>query len=202
VQQRNAALKARNPAAAWHWDDSLIADGLAVDECRRRLMALLQPAVQKVGERLLGAEVALSYLSGWAEGTGLREALLASRDRDLQLATSTVGPHRADFRITVRTRRARDTVSRGQEKLVVAALTLAQVELVARSRAQTVVLLLDEPGADLDRGHLARLLEAIADSAVQSFVTSLDPTLVPLPKDARTFHVERAGIASFAIISG
>ena len=74
------------------------------------------------------------------------------------MATSTVGPHRADIRISVRTRRARDTVSRGQEKLVAAALTLAQVELVAEARGQTVVLLVDEPGADLDREHLARLL--------------------------------------------
>jgi DNA replication and repair protein RecF len=202
LQQRNAALKARNPAAAWHWDDSLVLDGLVVDECRRRLMALLQPAVQKVGARLLGAEVALSYLQGWAEGGSLREALVGSRERDLQLGTSTIGPHRADFRITVHTRRARDTVSRGQEKLLAATLTLAQVELVAQSRAQTVVLLLDEPGADLDREHLARLLEAVADAAVQSFVTSLDPTAVLLPKDARTFHVERSGTASFAIISG
>jgi len=201
LQQRNAALKIRNAAGAWHWDDSLVADGLAVDECRRRLMVLFEPAVQKVGERLLGAELALSYLPGWAEGSTLGEALVGCRDRDLQLGTSTVGPHRADFRITVRTRRARDTVSRGQEKLVAAALTLAQVELVAQSRLQTVVLLLDEPGADLDRKHLAQLLEVVADAPVQSFVTSLDPTGVPLPKGARAFHVERAGGASFAIIS-
>ena len=204
LQQRNAALKARNAAGAWHWDDSLVADGLVVDRCRRSLMALLQPAVQRAGERLLGAgaEVELGYLPGWADGGGLGEALVGSRERDLHLGTSTVGPHRADFRITVHTRRARDTVSRGQEKLVVAALTLAQVELVATSRAQTVVLLLDEPGADLDRANLARLLEVVADAPVQSFVTSLDPQAVSLPKDARTFHVERAGAASFAIISG
>ena len=202
VQQRNAALKARNAAGAWHWDDSLLADGLVVDSCRRRFMTLLGPAVQKAGERLLGAEVALSYAPGWAENGGLGDALIACRDRDLQLGTSTVGPHRADFRITVRTRRARDTVSRGQEKLVAAALTMAQVELVSESRAQTVVLLLDEPGADLDREHLTRLLEAIAEAPVQSFVTSLDPAGVPLPRDAQAFHVERTGGASFAIISG
>lgn len=202
LQQRNAALKVRNATGAWHWDDSMIGDGLVVDECRRRLMALLQPRVEQVGERLLGAEVELSYQAGWAEGCGLAEALVGCRDRDLQMATSTVGPHRADFRITVRTRRARDTVSRGQEKLVAAALTLAQVELVAQNRAQTVVLLLDEPGADLDREHLARLLAAVADAPVQSFVTSLDPAGVTLPEGARAFHVERAGGAGFAIISG
>lgn len=202
LQQRNAALKARNASGAWFWDNSLVADGLVVDECRRRLMAQLQPRVQQVGDRLLGADVALTYQSGWPDASGLAEALVGCRDNDLRMATSTVGPHRADFRITVRTRKARDTVSRGQEKLVAAALTLAQVELVAESRGQTVVLLLDEPGADLDREHLARLLTVVADAPVQSFVTFLDPKAVTLPKGARVFHVERAGGAGFAIISG
>ena len=202
LQQRNAALKTRNGPAAWTWDESLIADGLIVDECRRSFMELLEPVTTGIGDRLLAADVTLGYQSGWAADSNLREALVSSRDRDLQLGTSTVGPHRADFRIAVRTRRARDTVSRGQEKLVVAALTLAQIDVVARSRGQTVVLLLDEPGADLDREHLTRLLAAVADSPVQSFVTSLDPEAVPLPAGARSFHVERAPGASFAIISG
>jgi DNA replication and repair protein RecF len=202
LQQRNAVLKTGNATGAWHWDDSLLGDGLVVDECRRRAMALLQPRFKQFGERLLDAAVELSYQPGWAEGSNLAEALVGCRNRDLQMATSTAGPHRADFRITVRTRRARDTVSRGQEKLVAAALTLAQVELVAQSRAQTVVLLLDEPGADLDQEHLARLLAIVADAPVQSFVTSLDPAGVTLPEGARAFHVERSGGASFAIISG
>jgi DNA replication and repair protein RecF len=157
-------------------------------------LELLQPEVQKAGERLLGAEIELTYHSGWGEGTSLAEALLGSRDRDLQMTTSTVGPHRADFRIAVRARRARDTVSRGQEKLVAAALMLAQIDLVARSREQTVVLLLDEPGADLDRLHLVRLLDAVAEGPVQSFVSSLDPTGVTLPEGARAFHVEHAEV--------
>jgi DNA replication and repair protein RecF len=194
LQQRNAALRSRQAAAAWHWDDSLAADGEIVDACRRRAMDLLYPEVQKASERLLGAAVDLSLHSGWAEGSSLAEALAGSRDRDQQMATSCVGPHRADFRITVRTRRARDTVSRGQEKLVAATLTLAQVQLVSACREQTVVLLLDEPGADLDRTHLARLLSAVADAPVQSFVTSLDPDAVVLPEGARVFHVEHAEV--------
>jgi DNA replication and repair protein RecF len=165
-----------------------------VDACRRRVLNLLLPDVQKVSERLLGAEVELTYQSGWADGVNLAEALAGSRERDLQMATSTVGPHRADFRIMVRERRARDSVSRGQEKLVAATLTLAQIELVARTREQTVVLLLDEPGADLDREHLARLLDAIAEAPVQSFVTSLDPAGLTLPEGARAFHVEHAEV--------
>jgi DNA replication and repair protein RecF len=194
LQQRNAALRSRSAAAAWHWDEYLVADGAVVDACRRRVLNQLLPDVQKVSERLLGAEVELTYQSGWADGVNLAEALAGSRERDLQMATSTVGPHRADFRIMVRERRARDSVSRGQEKLVAATLTLAQIELVARTREQTVVLLLDEPGADLDREHLARLLDAIAEAPVQSFVTSLDPAGLTLPEGARAFHVEHAEV--------
>ncbi len=194
LQQRNAALKTRSGSAAWVWDETLTADGTLVDGCRRRFLDLLLPRVGLVGERLLGADIELGYLSGWAEGTDLAEALLASRDRDLQMATSNVGPHRSDIRISVRTRRARDTVSRGQEKLVAAALTLAQVELVAEARGQTVVLLVDEPGADLDREHLARLLAEVAAAPVQSFVTSLDPGALTLPPGTRAFHVEHAEV--------
>ncbi len=193
LQQRNAALKTRS-AAAWVWDETLAVDGTLVDACRRRFLELLGPRVAMVGERLLGADVELGYLSGWAEGTDLAAALMDSRNRDLQMATSNVGPHRSDIRISVRTRRARDTVSRGQEKLVAAALTLAQAELVAEARAQTIVLLVDEPGADLDRDHLARLLAEVAAAPAQSFVTSLDPSAVTLPPGARAFHVEHAQV--------
>lgn len=202
LQQRNAALKTRNAAGAWYWDNSLVTEGMVVDECRRRLLALLQPQVQQVAERLLGAALELHYQAGWAEDSTLECALAASRDRDLQMATSTVGPHRSDFRITLRTRRARDTVSRGQEKLIAAALTIAQLELVAKTRAQPVVLLLDEPAADLDREHLALLLAVVGDSPFQSFVTALESSGLKLPESARAFHVERIGGASFAIITG
>ena len=202
LQQRNAALKSRNAAAAWHWDSSFVTEGMIVDECRRRLLVLLQPRVQKVADRLLGASLDLHYQPGWAEDLTLESALLASRDRDLQMATSTVGPHRSDFRITLRTRRARDTASRGQEKLIAAALTIAQLELVATARLQPVVLLLDEPAADLDRRHLALLLAVVGESPFQSFVTALDSSGLKLPDGARAFHVERMGGASFAIITG
>lgn len=194
LQQRNAALKSRSGAAAWVWDETLAAEGRLVDACRRRFLELLMPRVSDAGQRLLGADIDLGYQSGWAEGTDLADALAANRDRDLQMATSTTGPHRSDVRISVRTRRARDTVSRGQEKLVAAALTLAQVELVAAARSQTIVLLVDEPGADLDRDHLARLLQEVAAAPAQTFVTSLDPAAVVLPAGARAFHVEHAQV--------
>jgi DNA replication and repair protein RecF len=121
-------------------------------------------------------------------------ALVAARDRDQQLNSTTVGPHRADLVVTVKERRARDTVSRGQEKLVVAALTLAQIQLVAEALGRPVILLVDEPGADLDRAHLRKLLSAVLAAPAQTFLTSLEPELLPMPESARLFHVEQGSV--------
>ncbi|MBM4220849.1 MAG: DNA replication/repair protein RecF [Gammaproteobacteria bacterium] len=194
LQQRNAALRQHSAAPAWAWDSTLSSTGLLVDECRRRLVARMAGAVRQAGNNLLEADIELRYLSGWAEGTELAAALLAARDRDQQLGSTSVGPHRADLVVTVRERRARDTVSRGQEKLVVAALTLGQIEVVAEAVGRPVVLLVDEPGADLDRHHLRKLLASVLAAPVQAFVTSLEPGLLEIPESGRLFHVEQGSV--------
>ena len=122
LQQRNAALKQHSIDAAWVWDSALISTGLLVDQCRRHLVDRMTEPLRQAGGSLLDAEIELKYRSGWAEDAELGAALVAARDRDQQMSSTTVGPHRADLVVSVRERRARDTVSRGQEKLVVAAL--------------------------------------------------------------------------------
>jgi DNA replication and repair protein RecF len=194
LQQRNAALKQYSMEAAWAWDSALLPAGLLVDQCRRQLVSQMLGPVQRAGLALLDAEIDLRYRSGWAEGTDFGSALIAARDRDQQMSSTTVGPHRADLVVTVRERRARDTVSRGQEKLVVAALTLGQIEVVCEALGRPVILLVDEPGADLDRKHLAKLVSAIAAAPLQAFVTSLEPDLLAIPQSGRLFHVEQGTV--------
>lgn len=194
LQQRNAALKLHSIDAAWAWDSALISTGLLVDQCRRHLVDRMTEPLRQAGGSLLDAEIELKYRSGWAEDAELGAALVAARDRDQQMSSTTVGPHRADLVVSVRERRARDTVSRGQEKLVVAALTLAQIQVVAEALGRPVILLVDEPGADLDRPHLQKLLSAVLAAPAQTFLTSLEPELLPMPESARLFHVEQGSV--------
>jgi DNA replication and repair protein RecF len=193
LQQRNAALRERS-GTAWAWDASLVEHGLEVDAARQRLVATLEPLAIRIGQRLLDTDLTIEYSPGWPREVGLEDSLRTGRDRDLAMGTSQVGPHRADLRVTVGARRARGTVSRGQEKLLAAALTLAQVELVAASLERPVVLLVDEPAADLDAVHLAGLIDVLRAAPVQVFLTTLDSRALPLPAEARVFHVEPAGV--------
>jgi DNA replication and repair protein RecF len=85
---------------------------------------------------------------------------------------------------------AKQTASRGQEKLLAAALSLAQIEQVVARLERRVILLVDEPAADLDRAHLARLVAALLAAPAQLFITALDREQLHWPEDATLFHVE------------
>lgn len=191
LAQRNAGLRQQDGRAAWVWDDVLITAGEAMDACRRRVVSALAPAAVQRAGALAGLEVSLRYSGGWRDELSLREAIEQARERDLAMGSTQVGPHRADLLITIDSGRARERVSRGQEKLLVTALCLAQVELVSQTLAGRVVLLVDEPVADLDRARLAAFQMAIQQAPAQVFMTALDQTTFDLPADTRTFHVEQ-----------
>jgi DNA replication and repair protein RecF len=190
LDQRNAALRAGDWSAVSAWDEPLATAGVSVDLLRRRAVAQMLPGVQRLSEQLLGQPAEMDYHAGWAEGTDLRQALQESAARDRQMAGTQVGPHRADLKLRLGGRLARPTVSRGQEKLLAAALSLAQTEQVSERLGRRVLLLVDEPAADLDQVHLGRLLEALAQAPAQLFITTLDGTRLELATEATLFHVE------------
>jgi DNA replication and repair protein RecF len=190
LQQRNAALRAGAAEAAWAWDATLADAGALMETLRRKALDRLEPLVTARAAALLDDPPELKYLPGWAEGPCLLEALRQARERDLAMGTTQVGPHRADLRIALRTRRARETVSRGQEKLLVAALMMAQVAMVSEALQGRAVLLVDEPGADLDRARLGRFQAVLWETPAQVFLTALDKHTFDPPPGSRLFHVE------------
>jgi DNA replication and repair protein RecF len=86
---------------------------------------------------------------------------------------------------------ARDRVSRGQQKLVAASLILAQLELLQRSSARVGTLLLDDPAAELDAGHLQALMAHVAGLGPQLVVTATASSVEALQEPGARFHVEQ-----------
>jgi DNA replication and repair protein RecF len=68
---------------------------------------------------------------------------------------------------------AKDRISRGQQKLLAAALLIAQIELFPPDATARPTLLLDDPAAELDDAHLGQLIAELAGGANQLVVTSL-----------------------------
>jgi len=196
LRQRNAALKEKTCRDLSIWSEQLAAEGESLGALRQTYLEGLTPDVQHFGERLLGAEIRMEYRAGWPEGKTLAQALARSQDRDRRFGATHAGPHRADIQIDVAKRRARGRVSRGQQKLLAASLVLGQLKNLQGRTGTRSVLLLDDIAAELDKGSLSRLIDAVTGLGIQLFITALSRQDVPLDKPHALFHVEQGMVSS------
>ncbi len=172
LKQRNAALKA-HAATVTVWDDDLSRTGEAITDARQRLLERLQPHWRAAVGALSGLEVELHYMRGWSQEHSLSEALVASRGADEVRRQTQAGPHRADVAVRLHGRAARDVLSRGQQKLVAVAMTIAQLRLLQELLQVTPTLLIDDPAAELDAERLQRFIDEVMSLRCQLVVTSL-----------------------------
>ena len=195
LRQRNAALRSGlSGASIGAWDDRLVETGEAIDRMREEVVTLLAKPVADAGRRFLDAEITLRYRPGHAADQGLLEALHAGLDRDRRAGLTQVGPHRADLVVGIGEHRARGWVSRGQQKLVAAALVLGQAAVLAPLWQGRGVLLVDDPAAELDAGRFGALLGYIRDLPFQVFMTALGAEALDVARPDRVFHVEQGNV--------
>jgi len=195
LRQRNAALKQdRSDGDVAAWEQELSAGGEELARQRGAYLGRLAGPLQEAGQMLLGEGVSLLYSRGWDEGCPLLEALGAGRGRDRRYRATQPGPHRGDITVEIAGRPAKDRVSRGQQKLLAAALILAQLRVQEQERPGRSALLLDDPAAELDPENQARLMAAVRSIPAQLWVTSLRADIPGMPERTRMFHVEQGRI--------
>ena len=151
-------------------------------------------AAAEIGTRLLGSAVRVDYRAGWADGVSFADALTDAEGADRAQGATRVGPHRADLEVMLEQRGVRDEASRGQQKLVAAALVLGQVRVHHETRGMPGVLLVDDPGAELDQAAQARLLETLDEIPAQLIITGLSAAQLPPQPGFPVFHVERGNV--------
>lgn len=193
LQQRNAALRLE-PQQAFAWDPELARLGETLAEARHRSLEQLQPFWIDVVRTLVGREVSLAYHPGWTRSRTLSEALLDSRARDRERGITHPGPHRADVQIRIDGVPAREVASRGQQKLIAAAMILAQLRMVTTHLSTVPTLLLDDPAAELDSTRLEAFIGEVERLDCQLVLTSLGPQPGPFGGPDRVFHVEQGGV--------
>ena len=193
LKQRNAALRTQ-PGQAGVWDSEVIRLGELIAVARGRFVEGLLPYWKESVVALSGLEPELHYFKGWAQDASLTEALAASRARDESKRVTHPGPHRADVHVRLNGRPAREVLSRGQQKLVAVAMTLAQLHLLQDATQTTSTLLLDDPAAELDGDHLRRFIDQVLRLKSQLVLTSLQPESQLFGTPHRVFHVEQGRV--------
>ncbi len=198
--QRNAALRtAATVAELLPWDRLLARAGEQLAAYRETYVRSLEPHLTAFADRLCGeASIELQVSRGWPAELSLQEALVRSFDRDRRLCTTSTGPHRAELRIRYAGHDARVAASRGQQKLLVYALKLAQIEHLRQARGRSTLLLLDDLPSELDEQSRTRVFEGLRRISGQIFVTAIDrAVLEPLLAGwaVKVFHVEQGDVS-------
>lgn len=200
LKQRNAALRMNGGVHAEReldvWDERVAVEGELLDAMRRKhaeSAAMFEIAQDSIGS-VLNEGVLWTYWPGWERERGLLEVLGSRRQRDRQAGFTSAGPHRADVLWRGERGLARESLSRGQGRLLVMAFEIAQVSYVMQTENVRPVLLVDDLSTELDISSMQRFISRIERLGLQVFISSvLDAvaTLIRPDAEPRLFHVEQ-----------
>ena len=99
--------------------------------------------------------------------------LKQSEFKDIALGKTTIGPHRDDLLINIDDNIAENFASRGQARLLVLGMKLAECELIKKQNSTEPIILLDEAFSELDLDNQEYLCKFIYDYN-QCLITGLD----------------------------
>jgi DNA replication and repair protein RecF len=97
--------------------------------------------------------------------------LAAGRADDLRRQQTLVGPHRDDLSFAIDGRDARTFGSQGQQRSIVLAWKMAEVELAAEILGEQPLLLLDDVMSELDEQRRAAVI-GFVQAGIQAVVTT------------------------------
>ena len=189
IAQRNAAL--RRVAAGFSsrdavapWTEQTAALGAQLVSARVETLLALEPGFRELAGQLGLADAALAY-----EGDAISVVDLEARlDRDLERATTGIGPHLHDIRLLAGGRDLRSFGSQGEQRLTVLALLLAEAKLLASRREAAPLLLLDDVLSELDTSRRL-VLAGLVSGMGQTVVTATQRSALPV-EPAQVVEVE------------
>ena len=208
LSQKNALLKSGDRRAISyqlvHWNQQLAELGDQIDRFRLQYVVELRECLDQV---LAGyfpdLPLSLTYRSGWSQSQyeSLADCLAKNQETEMERGSCLYGPHRADLVISWSGESARDMCSRGQKKLVLYAVRLAQVMLLLNKNSVRPILLLDDLPAELDATNIEKVTRFLSDYPCQTFITAitkdvLEGSLLSSFRDHRLFHVEHGQLMS------
>ena len=143
----------------------------------------------------LKIEYDCGFLNGESELEDIANAFKLSleerKQEELRRGQSCVGPHRDDIIFYINGNEATKFASQGQQRTVVLALKLSELDIIADKAGDEPILLLDDVLAELDDIRQNYLLKSI-NSNTQTIITSVDTILFEdeFLKDVKIYNIE------------
>lgn len=190
--QRNALLKRQTSRSELEpWNIQLAEVGEQINKLREHYFNRLKSEYNHNLPKLTDCECDISYYKGWdksCHGKGLLDILNDNYANDIKRATTSYGIHQADIVFSGNDGKAKLTLSRGQQKMVLLALKISQGNLLNSK----TIFLFDDLFAELDREHSQRAIDCIMNMSGQSFLTcpvSFNLTIAKVSTEATSIRL-------------
>jgi DNA replication and repair protein RecF len=214
--QRNQALRLvrerRQPAAALEpWTEQMISWGAQILHARLKMVRDMEACLASIFRDLAGGSETLRVVyrstvcgNDFATTPSTVDIEVAFRERQAQVApreidqaVSLVGPHRDDFSFVLDEVDLNTYGSRGQQRLAVLALKLAEADWMRSSTGEIPVVLLDDMLSELDPERRQYVLRRVAEpepaEGRQVWITTTEPDLLSADQfvtGAQRFFIE------------
>lgn len=199
LKQRNTALKkGLSLKETQLWDKEFVEFSLVLDGMYLKYTEELSRETQNILAQLTTIRgLSLEYYSGWNKGKSLESLLRENFLREQQYGYTLAGPHRGDLKIKFNNTPVSEVFSRGEQKLLIFAMHLAQANLLNKIAAVKSVYLIDDIAAELDATHRKTIVEFLISLEAQVFLTCLELEQVSeIPSsNLKRFHVEHGRVS-------
>lgn len=179
------------------WDITLAGLGAQITKTRENFVAEITKNAEIIMQKLSQGKETLTVQYVGIKGesreektTNLLDALTFNRAKDIDLGYTTIGPHRDEVKFFINDLEVKPFASQGQQRSVVLALKLAEMEAI-KSVKEEPVLILDDVFSELDSTRRRLLLEYLEGKQV--FITCTNFRKNDL-KNCTKFRVKNAKI--------
>jgi DNA replication and repair protein RecF len=179
LKHRNALLK--EGMASYDqfepWDQQMQKQAHIIDQSRREYVKKLESIIGNIARDMgLSADIKLNYQPGW-QGE-LASEFKSHYEQDRYFKFTSKGPHRADTEFAIDGHNALSKLSRGQQKIFVIILKLAQGQLLQTMTGAECVFLIDDLPSELDEQNIQRVLRQLQQYHHQIFITTIDSSKI------------------------
>ncbi len=200
LKQRNQLLKQIQKQAnledtLFIWDEQLIILGISIIMAREDfLKELNRNSCLKIKMLTEGKEsLKMIYKKNCSE-ENFEKRLIQNRKKDILFGTTQYGPHKDDIEFLINEQDAKEYGSQGQQRSMILAIKLAQIDLIRNQTKEEPIVLLDDVFSELDKKRQKLLLDNIQEVQVFITCTGIEDIMKEYITKENLFHIENGTI--------
>lgn len=195
--QRNSYLKSSRVSSSdqmFVWNMQLAERGGRIIQKRLKILNMLSIKLSPVYSQVAGADhkLEIKYESS-VPLDNYSNSLLHALDKSLSLdklrGFTSVGAHRDNITITIAGQAFKDVASRGENRTLILALKMIELEALEEARQITPLLLLDDVFSELDGSRRSLLTSYLKNHQTLITTTDADITQKSFSKNANTISI-------------